>query len=89
MWAANGWLKVMGALDASGSGVVHLCGGTAALVAAATLGPRKGRFTHSVNPPLASNSGYMVLGTLLLWYCSIYKHSLLLPLMYIPIVAVK
>ena len=67
MWAPNGWLKSMGALDASGSGVVHLCGGTAALVAAATLGPRKGRFDSNVQQPTISSAAYIVTGTLLLW----------------------
>lgn len=57
----------MGALDASGSGVVHMCGGTAALVAAATLGPRINRFEKGADQPYVSNPGYIVVGTLLLW----------------------
>ena len=68
MWASNGWLKMLGALDASGSGVVHMSGGTAALIAAATLGPRKDRFKTNGVQPKVSNTGYIVLGTFLLWY---------------------
>jgi Amt family ammonium transporter len=42
LWAANGWLRALGGVDASGSGVVHLCGGTGALASIMLLGPRKG-----------------------------------------------
>jgi len=27
MWASNGWLKAVGAVDVAGSGVIHLLGG--------------------------------------------------------------
>eukprot|EP00658_Telonema_sp_P-2_P041069 TRINITY_DN29373_c0_g1_i1.p1 TRINITY_DN29373_c0_g1~~TRINITY_DN29373_c0_g1_i1.p1 ORF type:complete len:536 (-),score=147.96 TRINITY_DN29373_c0_g1_i1:289-1896(-) len=48
-WASDGWLKVAGNkndankgyLDFAGSGVVHMVGGSAALVAIIVLGPRK------------------------------------------------
>lgn len=40
----GGWLSKEGYLDFAGSGVIHMVGGTAALVGATVLGPRIGRF---------------------------------------------
>lgn len=68
LWAANGWLRALGGIDASGSGVVHLCGGTGALASIMLLGPRKGRFDPGAPEPVASNPGFIVLGTFFLWY---------------------
>jgi len=66
----GGWLSKfqdVGYMDFAGSGVVHLCGGTAALAGTVVLGPRTGRFEdpeafepHSL--PL------VVLGTFALWF---------------------
>ena len=47
---ANGWLLNLGFHDYSGSGVVHLLGGTVATVACAFMGPRKGRFREDGSP---------------------------------------
>lgn len=43
-WDSDGWLAKLGYVDFAGSGVVHLCGGTAALVACIIVGPRVLRF---------------------------------------------
>jgi len=63
-----------GVIDFAGSGVVHLTGGTTALVAAKILGPRLGRF-HDSNgnilpeprnfPP--HSAALQILGTFILW----------------------
>jgi len=65
----GGFLNEMGFLDFAGSGVVHMCGGAAALAGVIILGPRKGKYgpqgeVHAIpgaNLPLAT------LGMLILW----------------------
>ena len=52
IWSSRGCLSAsaenplwgVGMVDFAGSGVVHLTGGTTALIAAIILGPRRGRF---------------------------------------------
>jgi ammonia channel protein AmtB len=68
-WAETGWLAVLGYKDFAGSGVVHILGGTCALVACVLIGPRLQRFDkdgkavdmpgHSV--PLAGLGGFILL----------------------------
>ncbi len=62
-------------IDFAGSGVVHLVGGSTALVAAIVLGPRKGRFYDEDGNPLetpvtfpAHSVALQILGTFLLWF---------------------
>ena len=65
----GGFLDAAGFLDFAGSGVVHLCGATAALAGVIILGARKGRYSKDgrvvampgANMPLAT------LGTFILW----------------------
>ncbi|BFZ05255.1 hypothetical protein BsWGS_08293 [Bradybaena similaris] len=63
VWNPDGWLvsglqynitgvpETIGFVDFSGSGAVHLCGGTSAIVSAALLGPRVGRFDEGWDVP--------------------------------------
>ncbi|KAJ1456854.1 ammonium transporter AmtB-like domain-containing protein [Pelagophyceae sp. CCMP2097] len=55
-----------GVIDFAGSGVVHLTGGVAALVAAAIVGPRKGRWEPGYVLPYG-NPVYQALGIFILW----------------------
>lgn len=64
----GGFLDGLGFLDFAGSGVVHLCGATAALAGVLLLGARKGKYVNGkvfaipgANLPLAT------LGTFILW----------------------
>ena len=66
VWGPDGWLQRLGAIDIAGSGVVHLTGGSAALVAAWFIGPRLGRF--ETGPPPWGNPTGAFIGTLTLWW---------------------
>jgi Amt family ammonium transporter len=86
VWDDNGFLSAfaeppedrfrgVGAIDFAGSGVVHLVGGTTALIAAIVLGPRKGRFYDEDGNPLEEPVAFrphsvslQILGTLILWF---------------------
>lgn len=45
-WNGEGWAAKWGYGDFAGSGIVHCCGGAAALAGAYFLGPREGRFAQ-------------------------------------------
>ena len=62
VWAGNGWIFDMGALDFAGGTVVHINAGIAAVAAAMLVGRRR-------NPGLEPhNAPYVVLGAALLWF---------------------
>lgn len=64
----GGWLASMGFYDFAGSTVVHSVGGWGALVGAAILGPRLGRYEDGrVNAIPGHNMGLATLGCLILW----------------------
>jgi len=83
-WASDGFLSAFntgnlymdqGAIDFAGSAVVHLTGGTTALIAAVILGPRRGRFYDDDGQPLETpgiikghSAALQVLGTFILWF---------------------
>merc|ERR1711988_1000594 len=74
-----GWLEtfkkdkdgnpIAGYIDFAGSGVVHLCGGIGALVGAAVVGKRAGRFDPALEDEFQPHSQpLIVLGTFILWF---------------------
>ncbi|KAG7356912.1 ammonium transporter family-domain containing protein [Nitzschia inconspicua] len=83
VWSNNGFLSLgnvnplisIGAVDFAGSGVVHLTGGTTALLATLILGPRRGRFFDAQGEPLDTPKPFpghsvalQLLGTMILWF---------------------
>lgn len=66
----GGWLSGLGMQDFAGSTVVHLVGGTAALVGAILLGPRIGKYNKdgTSNTIPGHNTVYSVLGVIILWF---------------------
>ncbi len=67
-WGA-GFLDQLGFLDFAGSGVVHLCGATAALAGVILLGARKGKYgpKGEINPIPGCNMPLATLGMFILW----------------------
>jgi Amt family ammonium transporter len=64
----GGWLSEMGFHDFAGSTVVHSVGGWAALVGAAVLGPREGKYQNGrISAIPAHNMSIATLGCLILW----------------------
>jgi Amt family ammonium transporter len=65
----GGWLNEAGFLDFAGSGVVHLCGASAALAGVILLGARKGKYGPGgeVKAIPGANLPLSALGTLILW----------------------
>jgi ammonium transporter, Amt family len=66
----GGFLQTAGFQDFAGSGVVHLCGATAALAGVILLGPRKGKYgpDGKINAIPGCNLPLAALGTLILWF---------------------
>ena len=65
VWANDGWLRELGALDFAGGTVVHINAGVAALVAALLFGRRIGFGREPMEP---HDITYVVLGAALLWF---------------------
>jgi Amt family ammonium transporter len=65
----GGFLDAAGFSDFAGSGVVHLCGASAALAGVILLGARKGKYTSDgrVNAIPGANLPLATLGTFILW----------------------
>ena len=62
MWAGNGWLFELGALDFAGGTVVHINAAMAAIAAAILVGKRRNPGAEPGNVP------YVVIGAALLWF---------------------
>jgi Amt family ammonium transporter len=64
----GGFLKILGFKDFAGSGVVHLCGASAALAGVFLLGARKGKYVDGkIKAIPGANLPLATLGTLILW----------------------
>ncbi len=65
----GGFLDELGFLDFAGSGVVHLCGATAAAAGVLLLGARKGKYGENgeIHPIPGCNMPLATLGTFILW----------------------
>jgi len=65
----GGFLDGIGFNDFAGSGIVHLCGATAALAGVLLLGARKGKYgpNGEVHPIPGANMPLATLGTFILW----------------------
>lgn len=65
----GGFLDEAGFLDFAGSGVVHMCGGAAALAGVILLGPRKGKYgpQGEINAIPGANLPLATIGTFILW----------------------
>ncbi|WP_199247931.1 ammonium transporter [[Phormidium] sp. ETS-05] len=68
VWRSGGWLNSMGFTDFAGSTVVHTVGGWAALMGAAILGPRLGKYQDGQATAIPGhNMSIATLGCLILW----------------------
>jgi Amt family ammonium transporter len=65
VWARDGWLRNLGALDFAGGTVVHISSGISALVFALVIGKRSG-YPRVTPPP--HNMTYTLVGAALLWF---------------------
>lgn len=64
----GGFLDALGFLDFAGSGVVHLCGASAALAGVLLLGARKGKYSNGkIKAIPGANLPLATLGTFILW----------------------
>ncbi|MEK6794742.1 MAG: ammonium transporter [Spirochaetota bacterium] len=63
MWATNGWLSKLGAVDFAGGIVVHINAGVAALVTAIIIGKR-----NYLKPTPPHNLAFTMLGAAMLWF---------------------
>ena len=70
MWG-GGWLQSMGFHDFAGSAAVHNVGGVIAMLGAALLGPRIGKYDKDGNPHAipGHNLTAGALGVFILWFC--------------------
>ncbi len=75
VWNSQGWLFNLGFVDFAGSSVIHMVGGISALIGAAILGPRLGKYTKDKSGGIHVNAiaGHSLtlgaLGCFILWFC--------------------
>ena len=66
----GGWLANLGFVDFAGSAAIHMCGGMCALIGAAMVGPRIGKFGKDGKPHaiLGHSMTLGALGVFILWF---------------------
>ncbi len=66
----GGWLAQLGFIDFAGSTAIHMVGGVVALIGAAMVGPRLGKFTKDGKPKaiLGHSMTLGALGVFILWF---------------------
>jgi Amt family ammonium transporter len=75
VWNSQGWLANLGFVDFAGSTVIHMVGGISALIGAAILGPRIGKYTRKADGSVEVHAipGHSLtlgaLGCFILWFC--------------------
>ncbi|AUS04786.1 ammonium transporter [Pseudotamlana carrageenivorans] len=68
-WNGDGWLAQMGFIDFAGSSIVHAVGGWAALVGAALVGPRIGKYINGQAVTIPGHNKLLAtLGVFILWF---------------------
>jgi Amt family ammonium transporter len=74
IWNSQGWLAQMGFIDFAGGAAIHTVGGLSALIGAAFLGPRIGKYTKGKDGKIIANGipGHSLvtgaLGCFILWF---------------------
>ncbi len=70
VWNSQGWLAKMGFVDFAGSACIHTVGGISALIGAAVVGPRIGKYTKEGKPRAIPGHSLTLgaLGVFILWF---------------------
>ena len=70
VWNSQGWLAQLGFVDFAGSACIHTVGGITALIGAAMVGPRIGKYTKEGKPRAIPGHSLTLgaLGVFILWF---------------------
>ena len=70
VWNSQGWLAQLGFVDFAGSACIHTVGGITALIGAAMVGPRIGKYTKDGKPRAIPGHSLTLgaLGVFILWF---------------------
>lgn len=70
VWNSQGWLAQLGFVDFAGSACIHMVGGISALIGAAIVGPRIGKYTKEGKPRAIPGHSLTLgaLGVFILWF---------------------
>ncbi len=70
VWNSQGWLAQLGFVDFAGSACIHTVGGISAIIGAAMVGPRIGKYTKEGKPRAIPGHSLTLgaLGVFILWF---------------------